>query len=238
MLAGKEKLPPPATVDHTKNGTATLPRELGMMLNNTLQNCTCAAYYHARQVWTFQATGSVAPVADADVKLLYEQACGYDPAQAGEGPGGTAQHTLRFLHKEGAPVGGGDGHRERIAAFLEVDHRRIDDVKQTIADCGVAYVGLSIPRNVVPEDAVPPKLWAVDPKEHHIVEGHAVVLCAYDADGATLISWGRIFTMTWDFFSKYVDEVYAIADHAWIDAKHRTPGGLTLPQLEALMRDL
>jgi hypothetical protein len=64
------------------------------------------------------------------------------------------------------------------------------------------------------------------------------VLCAYDEDGATLISWGRIFTMTWDFFSKYVDEVYAIADRAWIDAKHRTPAGLTLPELESLMRKL
>ena len=29
--------------------------------------------------------------------------------------------------------------------------------------------------------------------------------------------------MTWEFFAKYVDEVYAIADTAWIDAKGTTP---------------
>ena len=28
--------------------------------------------------------------------------------------------------------------------------------------------------------------------------------------------------MTWDFFAKYVDEAYAIADQAWVDAKGTT----------------
>ncbi len=45
--------------------------------------------------------------------------------------------------------------------------------------------------------------------------------------------------MTWDFFAAYVDEVYAIADTAWFNAKSKKSlAGLTLVQLEDLMRAL
>jgi hypothetical protein len=64
------------------------------------------------------------------------------------------------------------------------------------------------------------------------------VLAGYSADGARVISWGSYYTMAWDFFAKYVDEVYAIADQAWADATGKTPGGLTLSQLEEQMQAL
>ena len=44
--------------------------------------------------------------------------------------------------------------------------------------------------------------------------------------------------MTWKFFGEYVEEVYAIADHAWIAATGKTPGGLTLKELDTQMRAL
>jgi hypothetical protein len=64
------------------------------------------------------------------------------------------------------------------------------------------------------------------------------VLPGYDANGVKVISWGQYYTMTWAFFAKYVDEVYAIADPDWIEAKGTTPGGLTLAELEAQMQGL
>ncbi len=48
----------------------------------------------------------------------------------------------------------------------------------------------------------------------------------YNANGATVISWGEKYTMTWEFFAKYVDEVYAIADHS--DARIDRGRSLTL----------
>ncbi len=44
--------------------------------------------------------------------------------------------------------------------------------------------------------------------------------------------------MTWSFFAKYVDEVYAIADPDWVAKKGTTPGGLSLINLEAQMKAL
>jgi hypothetical protein len=81
-------------------------------------------------------------------------------------------------------------------------------------------------------------VWQVAPGTPPIVGGHAVVLAGYDAAGARVISWGEYYTMTWDFFAKYVDEVYAIADSTWFTAKQTTPGGLTLAQLKAQMQGL
>ena len=85
----------------------------------------------------------------------------------------------------------------------------------------------------------PLAVWDVEPKaDNKIVGGHAVVLAGYNASEARVVSWGKYYTMTWEFFSTYVDESYAIADDAWISAKGTTPGGLTLDELETQMQAL
>ena len=47
LLAGKTLPPPPAQVDYTKS----MPKTLGMMMNDTLGDCTCAAFYHALKLF-------------------------------------------------------------------------------------------------------------------------------------------------------------------------------------------
>jgi hypothetical protein len=236
LMAGKQLPAPPASVDYTKG----MPQDLGMMLNDTLGDCTCAAVYHAIQVWTFNASkgAKMETEPDGDVKKLYELACGYNPNTPGEGPGGNEQHVLKYLLQRGAPTGAGGNTSNKISAFVEVDPRNTDDVKRAINDCGVAYIGFSVPASIMPQGQEPPKVWKVDPSNTQIVGGHAVVLPGYSAEGVRVISWGSYYTMAWDFFAKYVDEVYAIADQTWIAAKGTTPGGLTLPQLEAQMQAL
>jgi hypothetical protein len=44
--------------------------------------------------------------------------------------------------------------------------------------------------------------------------------------------------MSWAFFAKYVDEVYAIADPAWVEKTGKTPAGLTVEELEIQMKAL
>jgi hypothetical protein len=236
LLAGKTLPPPPASVDYTKG----LPANLGMMLNDTLGDCTCAAVYHAIQVWTFNASlgKSIDTEPDIDVEKLYELACGYNPKTPGEGPGGNEQHVLKYLLKKGAPTGAAGKTSNKIAAFVEVDPRNVDDVKRTINDCGLAYIGFNVPANIMPPNAEPPAVWTVDPSNSKIIGGHAVVLAGYDANGARLISWGGYYTMTWPFFAKFVDEVYAIADQDWVNATGKTPGGISLTILEQQMQAL
>jgi len=235
LTAGIAQSAPPVAVDHTKG----MPANLGMMLNDTLGDCTCAAFYHALQVWSFNSGAPIDTEPDQDVKLLYEKACGYKPSQGGEGPGGNEQHVLTYILKEGAPAGKTGKSLKKIDAFVEVSVANLDNVKRTVADCGVCYIGFNVPQYIMPQGKEPLSVWDVNPKaDNTIIGGHAVVLAGYNAQGARLISWGQYYTMTWAFFEKFVDEAYAIADPEWIAKTGKTPGGLTLAQLEAAMKAL
>jgi hypothetical protein len=234
LLAGQPPATPPPAVDWTKG----MPANLGMMLNDTLGDCTCAAVYHAMQVWSFNAGGKIVTQPDADVEKLYILADGYNPKVPGEGPGGNEQHVLTYWLQTGAPIGPTGAATQKIAAFVEVDPRNVNDVKQTINDCGVAYIGFNVPQSVQPPGQLPPQVWNYVPSQSNIIGGHAVVLAGYDANGARVISWGQYYTMTWQFFAQFVDEVYAIADAEWIAGKGTTPGGFTLDQLEIQMNAL
>jgi hypothetical protein len=233
LLAGQPLKPPPASVDWTKG----MPKNLGMMLNDKLGDCTCAAVYHAIQVWTFN-TGKMVTEPDSDVEKLYILADGYNPRVPGEGPGGNEQHVLTYLLRQGAPTGPTGATRHKITAFVEVDPRNLDDVKRTINDCGLAYIGFNVPQSVQPPGELPPSVWKYVPDQSQIIGGHAVVLAGYDKEGARVISWGGYYTMTWEFFGHFVDEVYAIADPDWIEDKKTTPGGLTVEELEEQMKGL
>jgi len=230
LIAGQELPAPPDNVDYTGN----LPLDLGEMLNNNLNDCTCAAYYHARQVWTANTQAAVVTESDDDVQQLYVETCGYDPNVGSPGPLGIAQHVLTYLVTTGAPIGDGGAARERLIAFVEVDPRNEDDVKRTIADCGVAYIGFALPTNANYDN----RNWDYVVDTPMTGKRHAVVLAAYDAGGATAISWGQTYTMTWDFFQQYVDETYALADATWIRANRTTPAGMTIQQLQALMQSI
>jgi hypothetical protein len=234
IQAGRQIPPPPPSVNYS----AKMPSNFGMMLNDTLGDCTCAAVYHAIQVWSFNAKGKEITEPDKDVEQLYIQACGYDPSKGGEGPGGNEQHVLEYIMSNGAPFGPAGETRHKILGFVEVDPRNIDDVKSTISDCGVAYIGFNVPQNIMPPNADPPAVWTVDPSNSKIVGGHAVVLPGYDAQGPTVISWGQIYKMTWQFFSKFVDEVYGIADSDWVESTKKTPAGMTVAELQAQMQAL
>ena len=234
LLAGQILTPPPAAVDYTKG----MPANLGMLLNDTLGDSTCAAVYHAIQVWTFNAGKKMVTEPDGDVERLYILACGYNPRVPGEGPGGNEQHVLTYLLQQGAPAGSKGATRQKIAAFVEVDPRNVDDVKRTIVECGLAYIGFNVPQSVQPPGQLPPAVWNYVPDDSNIIGGHAVVLAGYDDEGARVISWGQYYTMTWEFFARFVDEVYAIADADWVENTGKTPGGLTLDQLEAQMQAL
>jgi hypothetical protein len=216
-----------------------MPEDLGMMLNDKLLNCTCAAFYHALQVWSFNAagrsSGQMLTASDANVTELYKLACGYDSRKPGEGPGGKAQPVLKYLLKHGAPIG---PRRNKILAYIEIDPRQVDDVKRAINDCGLVYVGFNVPKYLGPQNRHLPEIWDVDPANRRFIGGHAVVLPGYDEQTLDVISWGRFYKMTWKFFGKYVEEVYAVADQAWIAATGKTPGGLTLKELDRQMEAL
>jgi hypothetical protein len=221
--------PPPSAVDYTVG----MPASLGVMHNDALGDCTCAAYYHALQLWSFAASGTMETESDDCVLALYEGACGYNPADPNTDQGGDEQHVLDFLLNNGAPIATGV---HRLTAFVEVDPRNLEDVKRIINDCGCAYIGFNVPKYLMSGGMTAPgATWTLQSSDADIEGGHAVVLAGYDDAGARVISWGNFYTMTWEFFTQFVDEVYALCDPDWIRVTGQTPANMTVAQLEELM---
>jgi hypothetical protein len=185
LLAGKRRslAPPPAVVDYT----ATLPTDLTMMGNDRLGDCTCAALGHALQVWTANANPPIDTEPEQNIIALYAGACGYKPSDTSTDQGGVEQDVLTYAMLSGIPINDGAA-RHRVVAFVEVDPSNIADVKMTIADCGVAYIGFDIPDYAMASIG---QLWDVLPGKAKMVGGHAVVLAGYDTVGPTCITWGR-----------------------------------------------
>lgn len=216
--------PIPASVDYTSR----LNGNLGAMLNDEKSDCTCATFYHLRQVWTSQTSTEITEP-DSNVLELYEQACGYDPNDPSTDNGGVEQDVLKFLLNTGAPVG--VGLRDKIRAFIEVDPANMDYIRRTILDCGGCYIGVNLSQS-----AMSSQVWDVGGDET-IVGGHAVCLVGYDAVANTfkLISWGQIYECTVAFMQKFCEEAYGIVDESWLASTGKTPLGMTEEELDDAM---
>ena len=212
---------------------------LGMMLNDQLGNCTCAAYYHALQVWSSNCNpdGLMITEPDDDVLTLYERACGYDPQDPSTDQGGIEQDLLSYLVRQGAPTGAQGQTRHHLRAGIEIDVRNLDDVKRAIYEAGLVYIGFTVPQSIMPADGQVPDVWDVGGDET-AVGGHAVVNPSFDENGFGTISWGRKYFMTTAFWSKFVDEAYALVDIDFFKATGLSPLGLSIPDLEAQMSAL
>lgn len=229
-LMGRNLPSAPMKVDWTRGITS-----FGMMLNDKLGDCTCAAVYHARQIWTANASvENTQP--DADVLKFYELACGYNPNDPSTDQGGVEQSVLTYLLNHGMPLS--NGSVDKILGFVEADVKIMEEVKVTVNEFGVSYIGFQVPQSIYDQNGNILPVWDFTDPNSQILGGHAVVLCGYDLQGFTFVSWGKLYKMTWAFFENYCDESYAIIDKNWINYRGTTPLGLTLPQLESVMNAL
>jgi hypothetical protein len=224
----KDKLlaPPPPSVDYAAN----MPANLGVMLNDQLGDCTAAAVGHAIQTWSFNADGKMITPTNGQILKLYEATSGYIPGQPNTDNGAIEQEVLTYWLNNHVDC-------NELAAFIEVDVANTDDVKRTIYDCGLIYIGFNVPAYI---NETPGSVWDIDPNgDNTIIGGHAVVLLGYDTRGNYVVeSWGSLYTMTLAFFTTWVDECYALANKAWIKSTGKTPAGLSLANLEALMQEM
>src|SRR5437899_611984 len=84
-------LPPaPVSCDLTSKMT-----DIGMMLNDSLGDCTCATVGHIIQQWTAE-NGKQIIVPDSEILALYEKVGGYVPGQDSTDNGATALDVLNY----------------------------------------------------------------------------------------------------------------------------------------------
>jgi len=211
---------PPTAVDWTDGITA-----FGMMLNDTLGDCTIAGIGHAIQVWTAKCY-SESTVTDAAILAAYEAWDGYNPADPSTDQGGIELDVLNKWRKQGLA-----GHH--ILGFADPAVSNLEEIKQSIAYFGGVYIGVSLPLTAQNQD-----VWDVvpDPGDGSATAGswggHCVFVPAYDPDNLKCITWGGVKTMTNAFWNKYVDEAHTVFGAGWVK-NGKTPSGFDQAQLLA-----
>jgi hypothetical protein len=211
--------PPPPTADWTKGITAW-----GMMLNDTLGDCTIAGCGHAVQVWTAN-TGAETTLPDATIQDYYQWWDGYNPGDPSTDNGGVELDVLNRW-RQGLFAG------HALTAFADPRPANLTEVQQSIALFGGVYIGLSLPMTAQTQD-----LWDVAPDGGDDAEpgswgGHCVFVPKYDERGFTCITWGQPKTMTLAFWNKYCDEAHTLLSPDWLAAKG-SPSGFDQARLLA-----
>jgi len=97
---------------------------------------------------------------------------------------------------------------------------------------GGLYIGLQMPLTAQAQ-----KVWdwtgsLAGPARPGSWGGHAVDVVRYDKNGLTVVTWGRLQELTWQFWDRYCDEAYCMLSDDFLE-KGNAPNGFDLAALEA-----
>ncbi|MFI5252939.1 MAG: hypothetical protein ACHQQQ_10980 [Bacteroidota bacterium] len=214
---------PPPVVDWTPK-----VKNWGMMKNDSIGDCTCAAAGHLIMEWTANASREATPP-DAAIVKAYAAITGYNPVTGANDNGATETDVLNYWRTKG--IGG-----HKIIAYAALEPKNHDHIKDSVYLLGDVYIGLALPLSAQHQ-----VVWTVPPGgptgsgAPGSWGGHAVPVVGYDSRGLTVVTWGALKTMTWSFWEVYCDEAYAVLSHDWIGVKGNAPEGV---DLSTLLKDL
>jgi hypothetical protein len=215
-------LPPaPPQVDWTPAVAGGWP----MMANDRIGDCTCAAAGHMIEEWTANAGNQVIP-SDVAIVKAYESITGYNPNDPSTDHGAVEIDVLNYWRRTGIA-----GHK--VAAYVKLTPGNLDHIKAAANLFGGCYIGLALPKTAQTQD-----VWDVPPGGPHGDGapggwgGHAVPVVGYDGTGPTVVTWGALKTMTWNFWTAYCDEAYAILSLDFFN-NGKDPQGFDMTTLSA-----
>jgi hypothetical protein len=199
-----------------------------MFMNDSLGDCVPAAMGHMVEQWDMYADIIGKPVTDADVLKAYEGIGGYVPGDPATDNGCDMLTSLNYWRNTGIA-----GHS--IMAYAKVNPMSTVSVRNSIVLFGNCYIGLALPLYVQGSDD-----WQLaghsvlaDQKEPGSWGGHCVPLVGYSGHGLHFISWSGSLRMSWEFFTTYCDEAYAVVTKDWIRADGKSPSGFDIDTLTA-----
>lgn len=201
-----------------------------MLANDQFNCCTSAAAGHMVHHWTEANQRGVfltaKDVIEAHAALTGDQLM--EPV--------SMLNALKFWRNTG--IG-----NHRIHSFMSAGQAKTDELRAVIYLFGAAYIGLDLPNFAVsgtPEEILKTP-WevpsGVSPEDaaRQVKNGHCVAAIGYDEKLIYVVTWGTLKTMSWDFFTRYTDEVYAVLSTDWVEKDQKSPSGFDMRTLE---RDL
>lgn len=206
----------PAIVDWTRKIT-----KWGMMLNDQLGDCTCAALGHAIQDWTLNAKGQMVTLPDSDILDVYKVVGDYVPGNESTDNGAVMLDVCKYWSHN--PIAG-----HVLGGFASLTPTDVNTVKEGIWLYGGIYAGVLLPKTAQSQT-----VWMRTPgplvgdAEPGSWGGHAIYILGYDEHYLTCISWGQPVRMTWEWFTAYCDEAYVMLSQDWIsnNTQKQAPSG-------------
>lgn len=199
-----------------------------MLANNRFNCCTSAAAGHMVHHWT-EANQQAVFLTEQDIIKAHAALTGdrlMEPV--------SMLNALKFWRKTGIGA-------HQIHSFMSAGHAKADTLRAVIYLFGAAYIGLDLPNFALKdktEEEILATPWTVpetasgDDAAPQGGNGHCVAAIGYDPQLIYVVTWGTLKTMTWDFFARYTDEVYAVLSTDWVDKDKTSPSGFDLATLE------
>jgi hypothetical protein len=219
---------PPASIDY-----GTKVQTWPMYGNDKYGDCTCAAAGHMIQNWTANANDEITPP-NGTVLKFYEHFVGDPPPPDA---GCNMLQVLNYWRKTGL-----DQHK--ITAYTAVKLNNQAEAMTALYLFGSIYIGVELPDFAVTGDdylAIPwvvPAGGPVGDAAPNPNNGHCIPAVGYDADNLTIITWGAVKTMSWEFYDAYADEAFAVLSQDFIDKAGTNLNGFNLAELETDLEHL
>lgn len=196
----------------------------GMMKNDQLGDCTCAAIAHMVMLFTAH-TGTMVTPTDEDVVGVYSAVTGYNPADPSTDQGAAITDILQYWQTTGIA-----GHK--ILGWAKIANNAAS-VRQAMYLFGAVDIGFNVPQSAM-NQFDDKQAWDIVPDDGGIQGGHSVPLFGYGSEGFDCTTWGANQKLTTAFANAYCDENYVVITNDWIDAASGlAPNTFDLAMLQA-----
>jgi len=213
----------------------------GVMLNDSIGDCTCAAAGHMIEQWS-ALSGVEFRIPDSSILIAYQAVSGYVPGEPQTDNGAVMLDVLNYWRQNG--IGG-----HKILAYVSVNLKNQNEVKTAVQLFGNIYLGVQLPIS-----AQGASVWSV-PDAGPVGDGspgswggHCIPIMGYAPTVPTtpaasplvytVLTWGKPVHMTSHFLNAYADEAYCVLSSDWIDKNGLAPSGFNLAQLQADLASL
>ncbi|HTV15661.1 MAG TPA: hypothetical protein VME68_13160 [Acidobacteriaceae bacterium] len=198
-----------------------------MLANDKFNCCTSAAAGHMIHHWTAANQHGVF-LTDQDIILAHAQLTGDHLMECV-----SMLDALKYWRKQG--IGG-----HQIHSFVSGGKSNAADLRCMIHLFGSGYVGLDLPPFATAGDPQgwPAIAWAIpaaataEALKPNPQMGHCVAVIGYDEQNLYAVTWGQLKTMSWEFFERYSEEVFAVLSTDWVAENVDSPTGFDSATLE------
>lgn len=197
--------PPPSVDWYT-----TVDDKWGLFLNDILGDCVEASCANAVLQWSTINKYKV-KVENRFVEDLYSKTTGYIHGKPKTDKGSETPNVLSYWKDSGWNI----GETNFLQNYSILDGKNIDVVKNSIYKFGGVIYDFTCPEEYFDDERYGYQLKKHIRHPNKKID-HSIYIAGYNKDELTFVSHGEAGKMSWDFFLKFQDGVYAMLNPLWI----------------------